>query len=175
MANEEQVRLLKQGVTVWNRWREEHFATKIDLSQANLKGAILTGANLSAANLSGTNLSEADLRGAILSGAKLIGSNFSKAVMGRTIFGNSDLSEVSGLEDVVHRAPSRIAADTFALSKGKIPEVFLQGCGLNNADIQLTMPASPKLSNEQMNRRFTSQPGFSGFCASYLVEHKPRQ
>jgi len=164
MANEEQVNILKQGVAIWNEWREKRFAVKIDLSQADLTGVVLTRANLSAA----------DLSGAILSGSKLAGSNFLKAVIGNTIFGNSDLSESVGLESVVHRAPSKIAADTFALSKGKIPEVFLQGCGLNIADIEYTMLASPKLSNEEMNRRFTSQPGFSGFCASYLVEHKPR-
>jgi hypothetical protein len=76
------------------------------------------------------------------------------------------------LEDVVHRTPSKIAADTFALSKGKIPEAFLQGCGLSSADIEYTELSNPKLSNEEMNRRFTSKPGSSGFSAFYLVEHK---
>ncbi|RPJ24244.1 MAG: pentapeptide repeat-containing protein [Chloroflexi bacterium] len=172
MANEEQVNILKQDVAVWNKWREKHFAVKIDLSQANLKGAVLIGANLSAADLSGANFSQADLCGAILSGAKLAGSNFLKVVMGNTIFGNSDLSEAIGLENVVHRAPSRVATDTFALSKGKIPEAFPQGCGLSSAEIECKELSNPKLSNEEMNRRFTSKPGSSGFCAFYLVEHK---
>ena len=171
MANEGQVTLLKQGVAVWNKWREKHFIVKIDLSQADLKGAVLIGANLSAVDLRGANLSEADLRGAILSGAKLAGSNFLKAVLGNTVFGNSDLSEIIGLKEAVHRAPSRIAADTFALSKGKIPEAFLQGCGLSSAEIDYTELSNPKLSNEAMNRRFTSKPGSSGFCTFYLVEH----
>jgi uncharacterized protein YjbI with pentapeptide repeats len=162
MANEEQVTLLKQGVAVWNKRREKHFLVKIDLSQADLKGAVLIGANLSAV----------DFSGAILSGAKLAGSNFLKVVMGNTVFGNSDLSEVIGLKDAVPRAPSRIAADTFALSEGKIPEAFLQGCGLSSAEIEYSELSNPKLSNEEMNRRFTSKPGSSGFCTSYLVEHK---
>jgi len=162
MANEAQVKILRQGVAVWNKWREEYFFVKIDLSQADLKGAVRMGANLSAA----------DFRGAVLSGSKLIGSNFLKAVMGNTILGNSDLSQVIGLEEVVHRAPSRIAADTFALSKGRIPEVFLQGCGLSNADIEDTKLSNPKLSNEERNRRFAGKPGSSGFSAFYLVEHK---
>lgn len=172
MANEEQVTLLKQGVAGWNKWREKHFIVKVDLSQADLKGAVLTGANLSAVDFSGANLSEADLRGAILSGAKLAGSNFLKAVIGNTVFGNSDLSDVIGLKDAVHCAPSRIAADTFALSKGKIPEAFLQGCGLSRTEIEDTELSNPKLSNEERNRRFASKPGSSGFCTSYLVEHK---
>ena len=79
-------------------------------------------------------LREASLPQAMLSGANLWGtdlkrSNFWQARIGNTIFGNSDLSEVIGLENVDHYSPSSISIGTFVRSKGKIFEVFLRGCG----------------------------------------------
>jgi len=68
MANEEHVKILKQGVEVWNKWREENPDVIIpDLSGANLSGAILREADLSEADLIRANLRGAILRGAILS------------------------------------------------------------------------------------------------------------
>jgi uncharacterized protein YjbI with pentapeptide repeats len=84
VADEEAVKRLKQGVSVWNAWREAHPNAGAkpdvppshlpDLSQADLRGANLSGANLSGAGLSGANLSGADLLGANLSGASLYGT-----------------------------------------------------------------------------------------------------
>jgi len=36
MTNEEQLKILKQGVEVWNQWWEEHPDVKPDLRGANL-------------------------------------------------------------------------------------------------------------------------------------------
>ena len=41
MADEEHVALLKQGVEVWNKWREENLTLLPDLTGANLIGADL--------------------------------------------------------------------------------------------------------------------------------------
>jgi uncharacterized protein YjbI with pentapeptide repeats len=116
-----------------------------NLSEANLSGADLREANLTLANLSGANLSGAILGGANLSGAKLGGANLSGAdlgganveraevgytTLGYTIFGDVDLSVVKGLDTVYHRGPSTIGIDTIYKSKGKIPQVFLRGCGV---------------------------------------------
>ena len=76
------------------------------------------------------------------------------------------------MANVIHRAPSQIAADTFARSKGRIPEAFLQGCGLSSTEMEDTELSNPKLNSAEMNRRFTSQSGTSGFAAFYLVQHK---
>jgi uncharacterized protein YjbI with pentapeptide repeats len=54
MANEEQLKRLKQDVQRWNVWRRKN-PELIDLSEANLSGANLSGANLSGANLSGAD------------------------------------------------------------------------------------------------------------------------
>ncbi len=121
------------------------------LSRANLLGTNLSGANLRGANLHGANLRGANLHGANLSGADLIGSNFLKAEVGNTIFGNSDLSEAIGLEEVLHGGPSGISRDVFAHSKGKIPEAFLRGCGLSDWEIELVKLYNPDLSNEEID------------------------
>ena len=47
MANEKHVALLRQGVNVWNAWREKEPSIRPDLRGADLRGAILSGAGLS--------------------------------------------------------------------------------------------------------------------------------
>jgi hypothetical protein len=65
MADEEQLRILKQGVEAWNDWRRKNPGiTAVDLSGADLREMNLLGAELSRANLD-----EAILLGANLSGA----------------------------------------------------------------------------------------------------------
>ena len=85
MANNEHLAILKQGVEVWNKWRDENQyvrpnlsgtdLSKADLSGANLGGAFLLQANLNGANLSGAFLVEAFLLDAKLSGAFLFDAN----------------------------------------------------------------------------------------------------
>ena len=47
-----------------------------------------------------------------------------------TSFDNVDLSVANGLEAVRHLGPSTIGIDTIYKSHGKIPDVFLRGCGV---------------------------------------------
>lgn len=177
MANLKQLKILAQGVSVWNKWREENIDVKVDLHDANLRetnlkvvnlrgadlyGADLHGSDLSVAILSGANLIRtqlhyanltfANLGYANLSGADLSWSKWSKAIVGYTVFGSIDLREVIGLDEVNHRAPSTIGIDTFVQSKGMIPEEFLRGCGLSNTDIEYAKLSNPDLSNEEINQ-----------------------
>jgi uncharacterized protein YjbI with pentapeptide repeats len=101
-----------------------------DLTDANLAGADLTGANLTGANLTGADLTRADLTEADLTEADLTGAHLSGAICVQTSFATVDLSEVNRLDSIVHRGPSKIGLDTLVLSKGKIPEAFLHGCGV---------------------------------------------
>ena len=214
MANQEQLEILKQGVEVWNKWREENHRPEhikgefgillnaieepdlsgadlsgYDLKRANLSetnlirtnfsganlmasnfsgadfnGAVLIGAKLNAADFAGANLSDvnlsradlsktkfgyADLINTVLNETNLIGSDFSDAELSATIFGNLDLSNTIGLEDVLHIGPSTIGTDTIAKSKGNIPEVFLQGCGLSDWEIEQVKLYNPDLSNDK--------------------------
>ncbi len=45
-------------------------------------------------------------------------------------FADVDLSTAAGLETIKHDGPSTIGIDTIYNSHGKIPEVFLRGCGV---------------------------------------------
>jgi uncharacterized protein YjbI with pentapeptide repeats len=81
MPDEEHLKILKQGVEQWNKWRLEN-AIRPDLSGANLVGADLSGADLIDANLSFADLSGAYLSFANLNGANLIGANLSGTYLG---------------------------------------------------------------------------------------------
>ena len=64
MVNEEHLKIFKQGVEVWNKWKKDNPKLKPDLSQADLRGvdlrvAKLRGVNLRGADVSRTNISEA--------------------------------------------------------------------------------------------------------------------
>jgi len=43
MANPEHLEILKQGVEVWNRWREENPQVQPELRDVNLQGERLAG------------------------------------------------------------------------------------------------------------------------------------
>jgi uncharacterized protein YjbI with pentapeptide repeats len=217
MANEEQLAVLRQGVNVWNKWREQNSTTKIDLSGAALTGLNLAGAdfkdarlnradfretnlerarlslaNLSRATLIGTSLNRANLkearlahtilmnasmRDADLSGAYLHktvlaltdlagaylynahfgevylnNSKFTHASLEDTTLAATDLSLALDLEQTYHHGPSCIGMDTIRKSKGRIPEKFLRGCGLSDADIEYARLSNPDLTNEQTNQ-----------------------
>ena len=101
-----------------------------DLREANLASAVLTGADVREAKLEGADLESADLRYTNFSGADLIKANLRGAYCLRTVFAKVDLSAVKGLELVRHLGPCTIGIDTIFLSKGKIADSFLRGCGV---------------------------------------------
>lgn len=160
MANPEHLRILKQGVKVWNQWRNEHPEIRPDLSYVNLANSDLTYVDLSDVDLTGAalyhvhltdadlsrallndailtgaylldaNLSRVHLVGANLSFAMLVGTKLNGASFGFTAFDNIDLSKAVGLETVNHFGPSDVGIGTIYYSQGKIPEVFLRSCGV---------------------------------------------
>ncbi|MFZ1007756.1 MAG: toll/interleukin-1 receptor domain-containing protein [Candidatus Sulfotelmatobacter sp.] len=147
MANDEHLARLRDGVEGWNRWKRDHLDTVPDLRKADLNDANLEGVNLLFADLRGASLSNANLReselalvnlaGAYLhstnfSGANLSGANLAGAAVLYSVFADVDLSDVEGLEAVLHGGPCTIGIDTIYRSKGSIPESFLRGCGVPN-------------------------------------------
>jgi hypothetical protein len=72
MANDEHVAILKQGVEVWNKSRDENRDIRPDLGGADLRGANLVGADLRVADLRGARLAGADLRKANLADVDLL-------------------------------------------------------------------------------------------------------
>jgi hypothetical protein len=90
MANEEHLKILKQGVEQWNKWRLEN-AIRPDLGDADLSDADLSGANLSGTNLYSANLSDANLFRADLSGASLRRADLSGASLRRADLSGANL------------------------------------------------------------------------------------
>jgi hypothetical protein len=122
----------------------------MDLSRINLNGAALSGTNFSKTNLISADLSHTELAHVNFAGAhlspprRLSDANFIgryielEGIKGATLRGawlyetnlvDVDLSQVKGLEDCVHKAPSFIDYHTLARSKG-VPMTFWRGCGV---------------------------------------------
>jgi uncharacterized protein YjbI with pentapeptide repeats len=116
------------------------------LWEANLRGANLREANLMEANLREANLREAYLRGAhlrgadlslaFLSGAHLGGANLTGANLFSTVFVDTNLTDVIGLETCNHDGPSIIDHRTLERSPS-LPLSFLRGVGLPDNFIAL--------------------------------------
>lgn len=120
------------------------------LHSSNFSGSLLSGANFSFADLryvdfsyaslSGANLQRARLENVNFHSTKLSGADLSRSDIGWVVFGNHDLSEVKGLDSLLHLGPTIIGVETIYLSQGKIPEAFLRGCGVPE-DFIIHMPS----------------------------------
>jgi uncharacterized protein YjbI with pentapeptide repeats len=71
VADEEHLKIIRQGVEIWNEWRQRNPGLTPNLSGADLSDADLRGADLRGVDLYRTKLIQAKLRGANLSGAFL--------------------------------------------------------------------------------------------------------
>jgi uncharacterized protein YjbI with pentapeptide repeats len=103
---------------------------RTSLFRADLRSADLIGADLYKTNLARANLRKASLYRAGFIDANLRGADVNGAFVVSTVFADIDLSEVEGLENIKHYGPSEIGMRTIHRSQGKIPEVFLRGCGV---------------------------------------------
>jgi hypothetical protein len=98
MANEEHLKILKQGVEAWNEWRKANPEVAPDLRGADLKGADLIGADfdhaadLSKVTFAGADLRGADLTNANLSEAMLIVADLTGVRLSQAYLGEADLS-----------------------------------------------------------------------------------
>jgi uncharacterized protein YjbI with pentapeptide repeats len=117
-----------------------------DLSEADLSGADLSEADLSEADLREANLNQAVLRKANLRQAVLKGADLADMRSDETLWADLDLSGATNLDSIRHTAPSTIGTDTIRKSKGRLPEVFLRGCGLSDWEVRNARLYDPDLS-----------------------------
>lgn len=103
MANPKHLKILKQGVKPWNKWRKanpqiEPDVSGVDLERANLRGINLGGSynpangNLGNIDLEGINLSNADLREACFYDARLFDANLTGANCEKANFVGANLA-----------------------------------------------------------------------------------
>ena len=113
----------------------EALLTDADLSHSSFERAILADVDLIGAELAGASFHEAVLAGANLRDAHLESTDFTRARFAFTVLAASDLSRARGLDTVVHDGPSTVGIDAFLLSRGEIPDAFLEGIGLSSLAI----------------------------------------
>ena len=161
MANPEHLEILKQGVEVWNEWREKNPYFFPDLSrayllEANLERADLRGADLRKANLSVADLRHANLRKANLRGADLRHANLERADLRKAYLIGTDLFEANLVGTDLRHANLRKAnlreanletADLIAadLSHASLESVDLRRCDMIDSNIDGAMLTGAKL------------------------------
>jgi hypothetical protein len=148
MADRAQLDLLKQGIQVWNAWRNKQprnfrvDLTEADLTRAGLEGYYLSEADLSGAQLKGADLSFADLRKADLSGA----------ILHRATLGQADLSKANLHHALLDRANFTMAKLCGAnLSKAQLSFAILNSTDLSGADLDGAMFAETVVADVNLS------------------------
>jgi hypothetical protein len=146
MANIEHVEILKQGVEIWNLWRDEHRSVQPDLHGLNLRGIDLSGANLREVNLLEANLQGADLRWSDLIKANLFecdlsGAQLFSADLTRANFVRANLFRANLCRARLHNANlsranlSRANLEEADMSKAILFRARLIGSNLRSANL----------------------------------------
>lgn len=130
MANEEQLSILKQGVQVWNTWRQAHPTQEIDLRHADLDDI-----NLNEANLNEVDLSEASLRRASFIGTYLMKANLNLADCGKASFFSAHLYGANLRYADFHAADLRFAD----FRRADMTNAFLGYTALGGIDFSMTL------------------------------------
>lgn len=150
MANKEHLAILRQGVEVWNQWREVNSRIRPDLSCGDFNDAVLNSVDLSNAYLvdsdfSGAHLSHTNLRNTNFSGANLIGANLTGA----------DMSGVDLNDAFIYGAQ---LGDTLLINatlyRADISRANLIGADLTGADISGTNLSGVNLSHANLSGAF---------------------
>jgi uncharacterized protein YjbI with pentapeptide repeats len=168
MANQEQLKVLKEGVQAWNQWR----ATNSDF-QVDLYGADLSGANLGQANLSGADLRQADLwkadlretdlRGANLSGAGLMGANLSQAHLGGAhLYAAHLMGADLSAADLSGADLSGVDLREANLNETNLSEAILMGADLKRANLSGANLSGADLRGTSLVRTIIDKASISG-------------
>ena len=137
MANEEQLSILRKGVHVWNKWREENPGIQIDLDEAELSGADLAAADLSDARLIMANLAGARLESANLTRVDLRTANLQECHLNGANFEEADLRQADLMGAWLTGASLRLANLAFAnLREADLTNTTLIGTSLIRATVE---------------------------------------
>jgi len=173
MADNEHLKILKQGVAIWNQWRKKNHRlipdlsgtdligvdfSGVDLSGTNLSGADLSRADLSGANLSRADLSDADLRGADLSKADLSIAVLTKANLNAADLSMADLSDAQLFDANLTDADLSGADLSDAnLTLANLTLADLSYVDLSGADLILTKFIMTDISNADLRKAVVTE------------------
>ena len=143
MANQNHLDTLKQGVGIWNRWRQEHWGMRIDLSSADLCYTDLSNAKLRYADLSNATLTDACLSNADLRSCSLIGANLIDASLDGVDLRNAYLGVVNLSGADLHHADLRGAS----LQRSMLVRTSLEYADMTGAAIYGISAWSLRLEN----------------------------
>lgn len=148
MANNEHLKMLQQGVAMWDDWRRQNPAIRPDLSRADLSETDLSRANLIDANLSRADLRNANLFDADFIDADFIDADFIDADLGGADLRNADLrnADLSGAN----------------LEKADLSDADLSGANLIDADLSRADLSRANLRNADLRKANFSDADLSG-------------
>jgi uncharacterized protein YjbI with pentapeptide repeats len=170
MANTEHLDILRQGVEVWNKWREENPDLKPDLGRASLVGVNLSGVDFSWTNLRNAKLQKINLGGADLSGANLSFAQLLKANLNR-INTNQPKERMKSVKTRLRWANLNGTQFEWAnlseanLSNAYLDEAALKGANLSDANLTSANLVGANLAETTLKRADFShaQIGWSNF------------
>ena len=157
MANEEQLSILKQGVEVWNTWREENPTETIDLNDADLGEQKLAGVNLSHCRLRKANLYRAVLSQADLSMSNLRKANLYQANLVEANFNDASLREAN--VGATHLKNSSL--DRASLVGAELRSADLRNAKLRNADLSDALVGMANLEGADLSGANLSRANFN--------------
>ncbi len=188
MPNSKHIKILKQGVEVWNEWREEHPEIKVDLSEldlrncdlhkinlknanlyrtnfenaqlfdANLTDAILWNANMSRSNLIGAKLCRADLRHGIFEKAILFKADCEGAYFNEANFEGASIHEANFARSVFYNASLR----KIFLSDAQLKGAIFQRTNLSEAVLEGADLSYMDFSYSQLQNSLVSKANLTG-------------
>jgi hypothetical protein len=168
MANEEHLKILLQGVEVWNQWRQDNLEITPNLRDANLRDANLRDADLRDADLQRAWLGDADLSGVDLSNANLRRVDLSRAYLSKGNFRGANLQNAYligakfyhvDLSDADLSGADLGSADLSGanlgganLSGANLKDADLRGANLQDANLTLAFLAVVRLIYAKLDR-----------------------
>ncbi len=158
MANKEHLELLKQGVTIWNKWRKSNPEIMPDLSNANLRGANLRKFNLTRVNLAEADLSKAELREARIGKSILMKANLSGADLKRAFLNKANMSQAVLRKALLNRANLMVAN----LSYADMSMVDLSVANLSLSDLSRANLSDANLIRANFDRANLSEANLRG-------------
>ncbi|NER27507.1 MAG: pentapeptide repeat-containing protein [Symploca sp. SIO1C4] len=168
--------MIKQGVEIWNSWRQEQPEVKPDLREAQLMEVSLKGANLSETDFRGASLRGADLRRsklwqADLREADLRGTNLSEVDLGKADLRGANISQADlrGADlrgaDLRRALFLRVDFSQAKLSKADFRKAQLSEANLYQANLSESDFSKANLSQTNLSKANLCQ---ANLCEAFL-------